>query len=313
MSCCYRHAAGVLALVTLLTTSGCTTGRGTSKPPSPPAVTASASTNSKAPGDASVSDQPASTTIPTVARPVASPSPPATSASAAASSSSAAPTTLSSAPPRPVAKPPFYASNPVCAKVRCELLAAQNGIPHLGGKLRLEVIALPKSGESVEREMFLALYDSTGKALYTTSKIEAYFIPRSEAALPGFTGISVDRAGRVFVPFGTGAHSSLLVALDPSIRPVRTFKTLPSEGMRFFSDTPSSGALDVDGDGINEVVVIVNDYQPSYAEGTSTAYYFKYKGGDFRSMGCTRIAEATDISKPPQSTPMSKVCNRSKR
>ncbi|MEP7056028.1 MAG: hypothetical protein ABI912_12360 [Actinomycetota bacterium] len=195
----------------------------------------------------------------------------------------------------------------------CQLLAAQNGIPHAGGKLRLEVIALAAANDNVERQNYLALYDAIGTALYTSSRIGGLFVPFARGVQPGFTGISVDRAGRVFVAFGTGAHSSFLVVLDPGVRPVRTFGTLPGDGgePRFFTDTPSSGALDVDGDGINELVSVVNDYDPNYAQGTSTALYYKYEVGDFQAMGCTTLTANIDLTKPPRSAPASKACKMS--
>lgn len=42
--------------------------------------------------------------------------------------------------------------------------------------------------------------------------------------------------------------------------------------MNFFANT-GSGAVDVDRDGVNEVVLLSNDYEPSFAAGTTTAFY----------------------------------------
>jgi hypothetical protein len=315
-----RHRHGtvrVLAVVALLTTGGCVTGGPTAQPTAPadvsPAVSSQAiaanssvaATPSERPSSVNAtSAHPAEST--SAATPSETPPAPASSPATAPSPSTSAATT---AP-----KPPFYRKNPACAKVRCELIAAQNGIPHPGGKLRLEVLLLPRTEGYAERDHYLALYDSTGKAVYTTGKVTGWYVPLTDNELPGFTGISVDRAGRVFVPFGIGAHGSLLVVLDASVRPVRTFDTVPtsgtvhSDGMRFSTDTPSSGALDVDGDGVNEVIEVINDYDPDYARGTSRAYYFKYQDGDFQPIGCTTMTNDTDISKPPQSAPESKAC-----
>ncbi len=132
----------------------------------------------------------------------------------------------------------------------------------------------------------LALYDDRGSLVYSTRRPVEGLLREGD----GETGIQVDRAGRVFVPFLIGAHASYLVVLDAGSDPVRTFDSVPgSDGdAAFTANSPGAYATDYDGDGVNEIVLPQNDYDPSYAEGTVYEHWFAYEAasGRFEHIGC---------------------------
>lgn len=209
------------------------------------------------------------------------------------------------------ALPPFYPTNPVCRGVACILLAAVDGIHTTRGVLRAEVIGqpLPGGGPETLRPVYIALYDRAGRAVYTTPRA---VIGHYLKAVPGqpATGILTDRAGRVFVPFLIGAHSGALIVLDPNQNPVNDFHSVPSSGDsgRFFTDTPGSTAVDLNGDGVNELAIDVNDYQPNYAQGTTYERYYQYAGGDFALLGCRTLRSPHDHLAGPNIAPGGPGC-----
>ena len=220
------------------------------------------------------------------------------SATASPSPSASPAAMLPSAP-----KAPFFKSNPVCSGLACTLLGAVGGIRTSRGVLRAEIIRLPMpvGADITTGSVYIALYDTAGQLVYTTPRalIGAYQEP--DPAYPD-TGISTDKAGRIFVPFTVGAHSGQLIVLDPNQRPVNVFGSIPQQdgsGGRFFSDTPGAFGTDVNGDGINEVVLDVNDYIPNYAQGTTYARYYGYQRDDFVLIGCTKLGENTNQDAPP--------------
>ena len=160
------------------------------------------------------------------------------SPSATASATAAVVTTAASASPSAAATPPFYLGNPACAGVSCTLLKAQPGIQTKRGKLRLEIFKVG-TGTEDESNKHLALYAENGALVFMTPEPEqGIFIDD-----PQYPSVFVDRAGRVFATFGTGAHSAFLIVLDANTTPVSTFDSLSSDadGPRFFSN--SAGEL----------------------------------------------------------------------
>ena len=232
----------------------------------------------------------------TASQQLALPTSPSPSPSATASAS---PSASPAAVPPPTPKAPFFKGNPVCSGLACTLLGAVGGIRTTHGVLRAEIIRLPmKAGtDSTTGSVYIALYDTAGQLVYTTPTaiIGAYRQP--DPAYPN-TGITTDKAGRIFVPFAVGAHSGQLIVLDPNQSPVNDFGSLQPGG-RFFSDTPGVFGTDVNGDGISEVVLDVNDYKPNYAQGTTYARYYGYQRNDFVLIGCTKLGANTNQDAPP--------------
>lgn len=224
-------------------------------------------------------------------------------------------TSGSSATPRVrTIRGPFFATNPVCAHTRCTLLGSVNGVRTTRGRLRVEVIGLPIPGtyqyDPTLQPVYIALYDETGTAIYTTPKaITGAFMPTSHGPVPG--GLATDKAGRVFVPFDVAAHSSELVVLDPNGPVVRDFDSLPtspdSQGS-FFADTPFASARDVDGDGVNEIVLYENDYNPDYVTGTTRARFFRYRNGRWPLIGCRVVRREADYANGPDGPPSPRTC-----
>ena len=99
--------------------------------------------------------------------------------------------------------------------------------------------------------------------------------------------------------------------LDPNQSPVNEFDTVRLEngtGGRFSSNSSDSSdssdsavgtGVDLNGDGINEIAVDVNDYKPDDARGTTWERYYQFQSGDFALIGCRRIRSAKDFNAGP--------------
>ena len=226
----------------------------------------------------------------------------------ASTSPSASPTASAASPTNPVTAavpaPPFYASNPICSGVTCTLLGAVSGIHTSRGVLRAEVIGQPIPDASTDetlRPVYISLYDTSGSLVYTTPEAIIGAYDKATPEYPG-GGILTDKAGRIFVPFAVGAHGGLLIVLDPNQNPVNDFDTVPLEngaGGRFSSDSAGGTGVDLNGDGINEIAVDVNDYKPDYARGTTWERYYQFQSGDFALIGCRKIRGAKDFNAGP--------------
>ncbi len=93
------------------------------------------------------------------------------------------------------------------------------------------------------------------------------------------------------VTMGAGAHASVAEGY------VRRADALVRVG-EVPSDTPSTDPLDLDGDGLIDVVTAINTYEPTYATGTVYWQTFRSTGRGFASSGCT----APDHNLPAEPT-----------
>jgi hypothetical protein len=82
------------------------------------------------------------------------------------------------------------------------------------------------------------------------------------------------------VVVGQGAHASVATGYTRHLNTLAKYDDVSS-------DTPSTDPVDLNGDGLVDVVTAINTYQPSYATGTVYWQTFQSTGSAFQSTGCT--------------------------
>jgi len=147
--------------------------------------------------------------------------------------------------------------------------------------LRFALVRLPRNVGS-EQTLKLALFDTKNVLTWSSPELTG-----NPAQIDG-EYVKQDSTGHVFVTLFMGAHASALYVIDP--RDGHSVQMLGLEdgaGASYSSDTPDAHAQDVDGDGVLELVVPQNDYDPSYAEGSVTSYVFTWTGAAYSLSACT--------------------------
>jgi hypothetical protein len=79
---------------------------------------------------------------------------------------------------------------------------------------------------------------------------------------------------------GLGAHASVATGYTRRLNALAKYDDVES-------DTPSTDPVDLNGDGLVDVVTAINTYEPSYATGTVYWQTFQSTGTAFHSTGCT--------------------------
>jgi hypothetical protein len=95
-----------------------------------------------------------------------------------------------------------------------------------------------------------------------------------------------DQLRHCFVVAGVGAHASVLNVV--AVGPTGALTDL-SQGGELATDTRDLQARDLDGDGTAEVLAVVNDYQPDYADGTRYWMVWSWRGGRYLPLGCRKV------------------------
>jgi hypothetical protein len=97
---------------------------------------------------------------------------------------------------------------------------------------------------------------------------------------------------------GAGAHASIAAGYTRAGHKLVKYGEVPS-------DTPATDPVDLNADGLIDVVTAINTYQPSYATGTVYWQTFQSTGSSFASTGCT----APRHTLPPEPTgPLTGSC-----
>jgi hypothetical protein len=96
--------------------------------------------------------------------------------------------------------------------------------------------------------------------------------------------LACDVIAHCFLPASRGAHSGVLtvVAIQRNGRITLT-------AAEFGADGPFTAGRDLDGDGIDEVVLVRNDMKPDYASGRHFWQVYKWAGGGFIVVGCANV------------------------
>lgn len=263
-----RRRAGVLAIGVALLASGCS--RDTE--PTAQSVTVTVTPTPAGPAiTAPVTTAPATTA-------------PATTAPATTAPATAAPATT--APPKSAPRSsPLQAAKlvrqlPACAGGGCAVLAE---FPTGSAKvLHFALVGLPgfREAEDVGLKV-MALFDVSTEKLTWSSEMET-----GRLLVLGRPGVaSQDALGHISVSVLFGPHAVRLYVFDPADGVIPKFFG-PDDG-GWVSNDADAHAEDLDGDGIFEIVVSTNPYDPSYAGGPTTVSRFRWNGSDYASMGCT--------------------------
>jgi hypothetical protein len=101
-----------------------------------------------------------------------------------------------------------------------------------------------------------------------------------------------------FVVAGAGAHGGVLnvVAVGAAGR-----LSDVSQSGELSTDTPQVSARDLDGDGIDELLGLQNDYLPSYAEGTVYWLVWAWHGARYALTGCRKAQRGEQAPNGPLS------------
>jgi CubicO group peptidase (beta-lactamase class C family) len=142
-----------------------------------------------------------------------------------------------------------------------------------------------KADFGTEEPLRMALFDPNSQRLTWRSPV-LHGSPGGE----GGTLAKQDDTGHVAVTLGMGAHSSTLYVIDPADGVHVTFfgnqDDQTGSAKAYVTNMPSARAEDLDGDGIFELVVPVDDCAPSCADGTLTEYHYKWDGAVYSRSGC---------------------------
>jgi hypothetical protein len=97
---------------------------------------------------------------------------------------------------------------------------------------------------------------------------------------------------------GVGAHASVATGYTRQLNKLVKYGEVSS-------DTPSTDPVDLNGDGLVDVVTAINTYEPSYATGTVYWQTYQSTGTAFASTGCTK-AQHTLPAEP--TAPLTGTC-----
>jgi hypothetical protein len=212
---------------------------------------------------------------------------PTPSTSALPSPPSSAPTTPSLAPstapastgtpPAPVDPPPVCAGDG-CTKLKSADLgdgytATLYSGSSAGGAVASTVLELSLGGRSVSWQV-------------------------TDEQVAGDLACSPTPAPNCVVVAGLGAHASVATGYTRRLNALVKYDDVTS-------DTPSTDPVDLNGDGLVDVVTAINTYQPSYATGTVYWQTFQSTGSAFQSTGCTAPQQ---VLAPEPAGPLTGAC-----
>lgn len=114
----------------------------------------------------------------------------------------------------------------------------------------------------------------------------------------GLARPTCDVIGHCFVPAGVGAHGGVLnvVAVSATGR-----LTDLSAGGKYAADTPDLRGVDLNGDGVDEIVGTVNNYRPDYATGVNYWIVWAWQGRTYVNRGCRMVVPGEKVPSGPVS------------
>lgn len=149
-------------------------------------------------------------------------------------------------------------------------------------------LPLPPGESEVERAVsgaFAVAYTSNarGNAMFVSERIGSALVNVAAAGAAGeyFYEARVDAIGHVLLVLGTGAHSGTAYVWGFEGGVPRLH---PADPEGFFTSTGVT-LIDPNGDGILELRVYENDYDPSYVNGTTTWIDYGWTGVSYERVG----------------------------
>jgi hypothetical protein len=208
--------------------------------------------------------------------------PPSPSTSTSSASTSVPPPPTTSAPVTS-STPTALPTPPVCASGGC----TKNKVVDLGDGYTVTLYTGSSAGGAVGSTV-LEL-DSAGTPVF-------WQVTKDQIA--GDLACSPRPMPNCVVVAGVGAHASVATGYTRQLNRLVKYGNVPS-------DTPSTDPIDLNGDGLIDVVTAINTYEPSYATGKVFWQTFQSTGTSFESTGCTKPA----FNLPPEpSAPLTGTC-----
>ncbi len=173
--------------------------------------------------------------------------------------------------------------------VKAHLTSRSGPIP-----LEFALVRMPGEPDAVEVPLRMALFDHTTQELTWQSAV-LRGVPGGEG---GHLAIQ-DAAGHIALTLGMGAHASTLYVIDPAdgvhVRFFGNQDDQTGSAKGYVSNMPSARAEDLDGDDVFELVVPVDDCEPSCADGTITEYLYRWNGSsDYVPSDCRVFPSGSD-------------------
>lgn len=178
--------------------------------------------------------------------------------SAAGTTSSTVTTITTSAPP--LTPPEALADIPSCGG--CQILDMVTGLSSPSGPVSLVAVQLPGTGSYPgSSPMRFDLIGNSQQVIWSAPS----GAPFSAGSTVG-VHFTVDKSGNALMPIVEGAHGGQMLIIRVTPQGIDDFGTLTSG--TFTSNTPTF--LQPTPSGYDQIVLPINDYQPSYAQGTTT-------------------------------------------
>jgi hypothetical protein len=192
-------------------------------------------------------------------------------------------TSAGATPTSPGPTPPPLAALPVRAVRGCERVTclATAVVANARPGIHVAVVRGPDSGDAVQQTAYLLSVDTAGRALDSIRLAagDVFF----DAALPR---PSCDTLVHCFVVAGEGAHAGVLNVVAVGVAGELTDA---SQDGALSTDTPDIQARDLDGDGVAELLAVLNNYLPNYAEGTDFWVVWTWQAGRYTQSGCRKV------------------------
>lgn len=198
-----------------------------------------------------------------------------------------APPTLSLAPPSSIASsdsgPSPVPTPSVCATSRC----TKDHVADLGAGYTVTLYTASSSSGAAGSTVLELARDDVPVSWQVTADQVAGGLACSPRPVPNCVVVA-----------SVGAHASLATGYKRELDKLVAYGTVPS-------DTPSTDPIDLNGDGLIDVVTAIDTYQPSYATGTVYWQTFQSTGTSFGSTGCTK---PTHVLPREPTTPLTGSC-----
>jgi hypothetical protein len=188
-----------------------------------------------------------------------------------------APASSTPAPPAPSPAAVPVRAVPACARASCQVTAV---VGNARPGIHLALVRGPDHDLTRQTGYLLSLNSAA-------APLQARQLRSGDVFFDASLGVATcDRLRHCFVAAGVGAHGSVLNVV--AVGPAGELTDL-SQGGELATNTSELRAHDLDGDGVAEVLAVVNDYQPDYADGTRYWMVWSWRGGRYVSLGCRKV------------------------
>jgi serine/threonine protein kinase len=167
--------------------------------------------------------------------------------------------TTSTTSPPPLTPPAALADIPSCDG--CQIIDMVTGLSSPSGPASLVAVQVPNTVSSPETPMRFYLIGNGHEVIWSAPSGDP--VP---AAVTDGVHFTVDKSGNALMPIVEGAHGGQMLIIRVTPEGINDFGTLTSGA--FGTNTPTY--LQPTPSGYDQIVVPVNNYQPDYADGTTT-------------------------------------------